>query len=319
MNFSLADLQAFVAAAEQGNFRAAADTLHVSPPALSRRILKLESSLGTQLFERNTHRVMLTLQGREFERRVRPLLHDLQQAVLAINDHASRQVPEVRIACVTSATRHLLADALVAFRKAHPRIRVVICDGTGTAVLEQVRRGRVDFGLSYIFDESLDLDFRPLGVDPFVAICCRSHPLARRKRVQWKELARFEYLSVSRENGNRAFIERSLGASALPPSCEVRHLSSLLGLVESGAGVAAVPRSALPSQFSSLAQVRLIEPEIARSFGTVRRTGVQLPPAAREFDEFLSCWASDAPRLQREKNALTISSAKKTSAKIIGP
>ena len=57
INFDLQQLQAFIAVAERGSFRSAADHIHLSPPALSRRIEKLESIIGTRLFNRTTRDV----------------------------------------------------------------------------------------------------------------------------------------------------------------------------------------------------------------------------------------------------------------------
>ena len=74
INFDLADLRAFVALAELESFRAAAEALHLSQPALSRRIGKLEDALGVRLFDRTTRSVNLTAVGRDFSRKARELL-----------------------------------------------------------------------------------------------------------------------------------------------------------------------------------------------------------------------------------------------------
>ena len=84
INFNLNDLQAFRAVAELNSFRKAADALHVSQPAFSRRIEKLEEALGVRLLERTTRRVSLTSVGREFDRKVQQLLDDLDQTLLGI-------------------------------------------------------------------------------------------------------------------------------------------------------------------------------------------------------------------------------------------
>src|SRR5688500_12118547 len=103
MNFDLADLRALVAVAELGSFHAAADTLHLSPPALSRRIQKLEDVLGVRLFERTTRYVRLTVTGREFSGKARTLLDDLESALLGIQEVAAMRTGEVTVACVVSA------------------------------------------------------------------------------------------------------------------------------------------------------------------------------------------------------------------------
>ena len=70
MQFDLNDLQAFRAVAELGSFRKAAEAVHISQPAFSRRIDKLEEALGVRLLERTTRRVSLTAVGRDFARKV---------------------------------------------------------------------------------------------------------------------------------------------------------------------------------------------------------------------------------------------------------
>jgi len=82
INFDLQQLQAFVAVAERGSFRAAADHIHLSAPALSRRIDKLETILGTRLFNRTTRSVELTAMGRVFLERARAALDDLEVAIV---------------------------------------------------------------------------------------------------------------------------------------------------------------------------------------------------------------------------------------------
>src|SRR5205823_10826397 len=84
MNFDLADLRAFIAVAELASFRAAAETIHLSQPALSRRIDKLEDALGVRLFDRDTRNVELTAVGRDFARKARSLLDDLDVMLLGI-------------------------------------------------------------------------------------------------------------------------------------------------------------------------------------------------------------------------------------------
>jgi molybdenum-dependent DNA-binding transcriptional regulator ModE len=82
MNFDLPDLRAFVAVAKLGSFRAAAEELHLSQPALSRRIEKLEGALGVRLFHRTTRKVDMTTVGREFSHRANELLSNLEQSLM---------------------------------------------------------------------------------------------------------------------------------------------------------------------------------------------------------------------------------------------
>src|SRR3982751_940503 len=102
INFGLDELQAFVAVAEKASFRVAAEDLSISPPALSRRIDKLESTLGSRLLDRTTRRVSLTNVGRQFLEEARAALDGLEDAVLRLADNASLRRGQVTVACLPS-------------------------------------------------------------------------------------------------------------------------------------------------------------------------------------------------------------------------
>ena len=112
INFDLQQLQAFIAVAERGSFRSAADHIHLSPPALSRRIEKLESIIGTRLFNRTTREVELTSLGRVFLERARSAVDDLESAMLGISDIAATRSGRVTVACVPSAALYFLPQFL---------------------------------------------------------------------------------------------------------------------------------------------------------------------------------------------------------------
>src|SRR5947209_19356234 len=103
MNFDLGDLRAFIAVAELASFRAAAEAIHLSQPALSRRIEKLEDALGVRLFDRDTRNVALTAVGRNFSYKARSMLDELDNTLLSIREVAASRLGEVTIACVPSA------------------------------------------------------------------------------------------------------------------------------------------------------------------------------------------------------------------------
>ena len=125
INFALEDLQAFVATADKGSFRVAAETLHISQPALSRRIDKLEKTLGPRLLERTTRRVETTAIGKQFLEEARAALDILDSAVFRLGDEAALQRGLVTVAAIPSAAMHLLSDAIGIFAGRHPGVRPV--------------------------------------------------------------------------------------------------------------------------------------------------------------------------------------------------
>ena len=286
INFNLNDLQAFRAVAELNSFRKAAEALHVSQPALSRRIEKLEEALGVRLFERTTRSVTLTTVGRVFAPSAEQLLDDLDVALLGIRDVSSSRLGHVTIACVPSVAYYFLPGAIASYHRRFPRIRVKLLDSSANEVLGAVISGEADFGVSFMGSQEPEVEFKLLLQERFVAACRRDHPLARKKRVTWNELYEHDYVSVDKTSGNRLLLDQALSSVAprAPSVCETRHVTTLLGLIEAGLGVAAVPSMAMPGRdHPILTSVPLVEPVVKRRVGIVRRRGRPLTPAAQEF------------------------------------
>lgn len=287
---SLADLRAFVTVGELQSFAAAAKALHLSQPALSRRISHLEDLLGVRLFDRTTRSVALTLLGRRFLEQVRGTVDNLDRSVADLRDAAQMEAGDVTIGCVFSAVHHFLPPVIRSFREKHPRVLVRIIEEGAEEVLAAVQQGEADFGLNYIGMQEPELEFTPLLKEPYVLACPAGHPLARRRSVRWAELADYPHSRVSHASRNRLLIDQALAElPPLPrPVCEVRHVSTLIGMVENGMGVAVVPQLTLPHKPAAVVGVPLEQPAIARTIGMIRRTGRSLSPAASAFAEMIT-------------------------------
>ncbi|MEX3955520.1 LysR family transcriptional regulator [Trinickia sp. EG282A] len=286
IHLDLNDLQAFTALVKLGNFRKAAESINISQPALSRRIDKLEEALGVRLFERTTRRVYLTTVGQAFAPSAEQLLDDLDAALLSIREVSSSRLGHVTIACVPSAAHYFLPTVIAQYRLRYPRIRVKLFDASANEVLNAVKNGEADFGVGFVGSQDADVEFKLLTQDRFVVACRRNHPLASKKRVSWSEFYEHDYVSVDRTSGNRLLLDQALGAIAprAPSVCETRHVTTTLGLVEAGLGIAAVPSMAMPqSEHPLLTSVPLVDPVVTRRVGLVSRRGRQLTPAAQEF------------------------------------
>jgi DNA-binding transcriptional LysR family regulator len=287
---SLADLRAFVTVGQLQSFAAAAKSLHLSQPALSRRISHLEDLLGVRLFDRTTRSVELTQLGRRFLGQVTGLVEDLDRTVLSLRDAAELESGDVTIGCVFSAVHHFLPPVIRTFRERHPRVLVRIIEEGADEVLASVTDGDADFALNYIGMQDPEVEFTPLLKEPYVLACAADHPLARRRSVRWEELAQYPHARVSHASRNRLFIDQALAElPPLPrPVCEVRHVSTLIGLVENGLGVAVVPQLTLPRRSATVVGVRLEQPSISRTIGMIRRSGRSFSPAAAAFARLLT-------------------------------
>ncbi|AXU94592.1 LysR family transcriptional regulator [Erwinia persicina] len=291
VNFDLNDLYAFRALVEYGNFRLAAESICLSQSALSRRIEKLESALGIRLFDRTTRRVTLTLYGQTFAARSDQLLFNVESLLGDITKVSQERVGLVTVATVPSAAYYFMPDVIRRFQARYPQVRVRIIDSSAGNVIEAVASGEADFGLCFARSLQPNIDFLPLVGDVYVAACRRDGPIASRKNLTWREFYQQDYVGLDKSSGNRNLLDQMLEhiIPERPSICETRHVTTMLGMVEAGVGIAAVPAMSMPSsEYSLLTSVPLTDPVVRRTVGLIRRSGRMQSYLAAELEKLIT-------------------------------
>lgn len=284
INMEIGELQAFIAVAEKSSFRAAAESLFISQPALSRRIEKLEEELKCRLLERTTRRVSLTDAGRQFLAHAKAVMEELDLAYQGIEARAVARTGLVKVACVPSVANHLLPAVLHAFAEIHPEVRVKVIDESASLVLDSVLRGEADFGVNFLGSQEADLEFTPIRAEPYVVVMPAKHRLANRSSVAWKSLLNERLVSVSSSSGNRLLIDNAFANVEKRPTIhyEINHVTGAINLVAAGLGVAIIPGLALNHQLHpGLCGVPLVSPNVTRTLGLITRKGDRLHGVAQ--------------------------------------
>jgi len=187
------------------------------------------------------------------------------------------------VAAVPTATQSLLPRAIRRYRADGHDARIRISDVPAAGVVDAISGGEADFGVGFLGAREPSLDFRPLVDDPFVLVMAKDDPLAAQETVRWRDIDAGRFIAIWKGSGNRLLIEAALARArvALDWAYEVQHLSTALGLVEAGLGATALPRSSLPQADNSrISARRLVEPEVTRTIGLVRRSRVRLSAPA---------------------------------------
>lgn len=283
IDFELGQLRAFITVAEKSSFNAAAQSLFISQPALSRRIDKLESALDTRLLERTTRRVSLTEAGQRFLDHARTAIEELEGAISELSENALQRSGLVTVSCVPSVANHLLPAVLSRFVEQFPRMRIRVLDESASEVLRSVVAGSADFGLNFMGSQEPDIEFRAIYKEKYILVLRRDHPMASFKSVLWEELANEKLISVSKSSGNRILLDNALARVTRRPTIffEANHVAGVLGMAEAGLGVAAIPQSALSADsHPMLVGIPLLKPTISRTLGLIRKKGKRLTPAA---------------------------------------
>jgi DNA-binding transcriptional LysR family regulator len=290
MNLDTRGLEAFVAIAECLSFGKAADRVHITQTALTRRLQNLESLLGVRLVERTTRSVSLTRLGRDFLPQARRLLTDLAAVLTEIRETGKAQRGHVAIACVPTVGVQYLPRVIQEYAARFPDNRISIFDHSSSGVAESVLSREAEFGINIGGPQHPDLASAPLLQDRFVLICRLDHPLARRKSLTWKQLSAHPLIVAGEASGNRPLLDSALGTGrvALEAHYEVQRSSTAVGLVAEGVAAAVVPSLAVQKGvFRNIQAVPLVDPVVSRSLVLVARKSAVLSPAAQAlYDMF---------------------------------
>jgi LysR family transcriptional regulator, benzoate and cis,cis-muconate-responsive activator of ben and cat genes len=303
LDMELRHLRYFVTLAKLLNFTKAAAKLHVAQPALSRQIRDLEDELGVQLLERNSRFVRLTAAGATFVHEARAVLDRAQEAAQAARAFATGERGEIQLGYAPSPTVELLPQALQAFQKDSPGVRVTLHDLPVQEMLQGLREGRLDATLTVASSskEMSGLAFEPLRTYPFCVAVNASHRLARAKRVNLSQLKDEHLIVYSRADYPEyhewlASMFQSLGAM---PEIAEEHDSatSLIAAIEAGRGIALVA-SVLSSLAGSRLMLREIQPSPMPLVVGVAYHRHHLGPAVRRFVKTMSLLTAGSERLR---------------------
>lgn len=208
--FDLRQLRYFVAVAESGSFRAAAERLHISQPPLSRQVAALERALGARLLERSAAGVSVTTAGRAALKRSQELLRladELPGAVMPARRGRSAPLRIGVTAAVPVADHALLARA---WRRTMPGAALEISPGYSRDLIPALKAGRVDFALVGLPGDVTGLETREVHVSRLAAALPSGHRLARRRRVSLLDVTDLPLFWIPRSH-NPAYHDFCLG------------------------------------------------------------------------------------------------------------
>ncbi|MDZ7283131.1 LysR family transcriptional regulator [Sphingomonas sanguinis] len=291
LNCEILDLRAIIAIADGKSFQRAADQLNLSQPAVSRRIQKLELTVGTALLERTTRSVRLTPAGEEVVPLLRRLLEELDTSLLGLMALGERQAGRLTIASIPSATVRFLPEVLELFGREYRNVRVRVLDLSATECAEAVRTGEAEFGITLPVTSDGDLTFEPLTDDPYGLVCRRDDPLADLADPSWSDLSDLRLVTVHMGSGNRTTLDAGLARAGIDLRWfyEVTRLTSALALVQAGLGQSVLPQLACQGPDArDLVWRPLKGAEVVRTIGVLRRALVPLSPTASRLMALLA-------------------------------
>lgn len=283
-------VETFVTIVRRGGFTRAATSLHLSQPAISRRLHLLERELGGPLFDRARGGARLTEAGRAFLPHAEALLASMRDGLEAVRALDGSDRGTVAIALVGTLASTDLTARLQRFRRTHPDVRLALHTALSRDVSALVRRGDAALGLRYFTDPDPGLVSLELYREPLVTVCSPTHRLTRARKLDAKMLAGESWVAFPVRQGSsgesyaQMLGERlaalGLGGAEIVP---IDSLTAQKRLVEAGFGLGLMPESSVEEELrlGTLHALRVAAMRLAVPVVLVHRRRAHLGGAAR--------------------------------------
>ncbi len=291
-------LRAFLTVADTGNVTRAAEVLHLVQPAVSRQILLLEQSIGSPLFQRERHGMVLTDAGRTLAVYARRAMLELDRAQAEIAGARVGIGGLVTLGLLPSTIDSLSGPLVAGLAAAYPGIRIRLAMGYAGTLMHCLQSGEVDAALLYGAERSSDVQTQPLIEEPLWVIGPIEAKLRRHKPVPLARLMGKPLVLPSAPHGIRTLVDHACAVSKveLTIAAETNALSVQRSLVLGGHGLTILPPIAVADDLRSgqLSGAPLAEPAITRTIVLALPTSRPTGPHVRCAVDLLVAGAKNA-------------------------
>lgn len=287
---TLRQLRTFTEVVRAGSFAAAAQRLHLTPPAITVQMRQLESRAGIPLVERTESGILPTEAGHEVANaatRIEVALAECADAIAALRGlHGGH----VAIGVVSTA-KYFAPQALAAFARVNPSVEIRLEVGNRAAIVTALEANTLDFALTGRPPEHLPVQKAVIGEHPHIIIVAPEHPLARRRRVEPAVLAQETFLVREPGSGTRALMERFLEQAGVAPriGMEMGSNETIKQAVMAGLGIAFLSAHTVAAEIGDgrLVALDVLGLPIVRQWFIVHLARRRLLPAAAALRQFL--------------------------------
>jgi DNA-binding transcriptional LysR family regulator len=279
-------LEVLVTVAKEKSFSRAADILNRTQPAISQAIRRLEDDVGEQLFDRSSKDGTLTSAGNvlvEYARQMLNLRKDAQSAIRELKDLHHGKV-------TISANEHTvfyLLPVIRTFRERYPHIKVEVKRGVASRIPTEIIGREVELGVVSFKPHDESVKSVAVDADELVMITAPGHALAKRGEVSVKELGGEIFVAHNAPSPYRESVIDAFEKYSVPLGIgvELPSLEAIKKLVETGAGVALVPKLSAQTELAqgTLAGVAVKELRLERRLHIIYRRNTALSHAAQAF------------------------------------
>jgi DNA-binding transcriptional LysR family regulator len=270
-------LQVFHTVARLLSFTKAAESLHMTQPAVTFQVRQLEEYFNTRLFDRTHNRISLTAAGQrvyEFSDRIFELYSEMENAVRDMTGEISGVLV---MGASTTIAEYMLPSLLGDFKKKYPDVNVHLRVSNSDGIVSMVENNDIDLGVVEAPVMNKNLVVEECRKDSLVAIVAPQHALAKNRQVQVRELMSDAFIAREEGSGTREVIqdyltELGMNVADLHVTMELGSPEAIKGAVEAGMGVSIVSEVTIHKELQLGTLVALeLDPPIERPFSFVHQ------------------------------------------------
>jgi DNA-binding transcriptional LysR family regulator len=281
------NLRAFLLVAETGSFSQAAEKLHLTQPAVSKRVAQLEEQLNISLFDRIGRTISTTEAGEALLPHARAVQLELQAAEQSVRDLTGEVQGQLRLATSHHIGLHRLPPVLSYFSETFPAVQLDIEFMDSEQAYELTLRGEVELSVVTLAPAPVPhLITRSIWPDPLDFMVQDGHALTRLKQMDLKELSKHPAILPGLGTYTGQIVKNLFDQRGLPMQIAIatNYLETIRMMAAVGLGWTVLPRS---MRDASLVSLPLRDARIERTLGAVHHESRSLSRAARAFIDAL--------------------------------
>jgi DNA-binding transcriptional LysR family regulator len=286
-------LKTFQAIIKLGSFSEVARKLHISQPAVSFQIQRLEQELGVRLIDRSQRSVTPTEAGKGLLRFAEAVEGEREKLRRDLEQMKEEVSGELKITASTIPGEYLLPPLLAKFKNLHPAVTIQQDISDSLTVMGSIRENAYEIGFCGAIPESRDLDYFKIDGDEIVLIVYPEHPFAGHKEIAPSELEGEPFISREATSGTRHSLEKLLEQAGVASGKLKAHMvfsspQAVISAVAAGAGIAFVSSLAVEKcPGTAIRKVKVSGLSLMRDFYCVFRRERQASRPAEEFKNFI--------------------------------
>lgn len=270
-------LQVFHTVARLLSFTKAAETLHMTQPAVTFQVRQLEEHFNTRLFDRTHNRISLTDAGKivfQYADKIFDLYGQMENAVREMTGEISGALT---IGASTTIAEYMLPSLLGDFKEKYPDVNIHLKVSNSDGIVSMVENNAIDLGVVEAPVTNKNLLVEDCRTDQLVAISTPNHPLAKKKKVRLEDLLEFSFICREEGSGTREVISEYVSkvdktGHGLNISMELGSPEAVKGAVEAGMGISVVSRATIQKELKLGTLVEIpLDPPLERPFSFVHQ------------------------------------------------